>query len=146
MPGAGRGVMLQAPLQAHTCKAVEVAEDELFNIGHPLDGQIYMKAYDLCVVAESPEADSLLRLETCSDSALQRFPSNQTARYGCKVVRPQGYAWPLPPVRELPQVDPVTCGWILTCSAAMKWTLIALSGSQGKYDAMIQLLKSSIWR
>ena len=73
VPGAGRGVMLQAPLQAHTCKAVEVAEDELFSIGHPLDGQIYMKAYDLCVVAESPEADSLLRLETCSDSALQRF-------------------------------------------------------------------------
>ena len=87
VPGAGRGVMLQAPLQAHTCKAVEVAEDELFSIGRPLDGQIYMKAYDLCVAADRPEADSLLRLEPCSDSALQRFSFPSDGR-----IRRQGGA------------------------------------------------------
>ncbi len=73
VPGAGRGVRLQAALQAHTCKPVEVAEDELFAINHPSEGQIYMKAYDLCVAAASPEAESLLHLEPCSDSPLQRF-------------------------------------------------------------------------
>jgi len=73
VPGAGRGVRLQAALQAHTCKPVEVAEDELFSINHPSDAQIYMKAYDLCVAAASPEEESLLHLEPCSDSPLQRF-------------------------------------------------------------------------
>ncbi|PKB84261.1 MAG: hypothetical protein BZY88_00610 [SAR202 cluster bacterium Io17-Chloro-G9] len=73
VPGAGRGVQLQAALQAHTCKEVEVAEDELFTINHPSHGQLFMKAYDLCLAADSPLADSLLHLENCSDSPLQRF-------------------------------------------------------------------------
>ena len=73
VPGAGRGVRLQAALQAHTCKPVEVAEDELFTMNHPSGGQIYMKAYDLCVAAEGPKEESLLHLEPCSDSLLQRF-------------------------------------------------------------------------
>ena len=73
VPGAGRGVMLQAPLQAHTCKPVEVAEDELFTFDHPSVGQIYMKAYDLCVAADGPEGESLLHLEPCSGSPLQHF-------------------------------------------------------------------------
>ena len=72
-PVRGRGVRLQAALQAHTCKPVEVAEDELFTMNHPSGGQIYMKAYDLCVAAEGPKEESLLHLEPCSDSLLQRF-------------------------------------------------------------------------
>ena len=73
VPGAGPGVRLQAALQAHTCKPVAVAEDGLFMVNHPSDGQIYMKAYDLCVAADGPESESLLHLEPCSDAPLQSF-------------------------------------------------------------------------
>lgn len=73
VPGAGPGVQLQAALQAHTCKEAEVAEDELFIIHHPSHGQLFMKAYDLCLAADSPLSASSLHLEPCSDSPLQRF-------------------------------------------------------------------------
>jgi len=52
VPGAGRGVRLESALQAHTCKPIATAADELFTRNHPNDGQIYMEAYDLCVEAE----------------------------------------------------------------------------------------------
>ncbi len=38
VPGAGRGVRLQSALQAHTCKPIEVAADELFSFDRPTEG------------------------------------------------------------------------------------------------------------
>lgn len=73
VPGAGRGVSLNAPLQAHTCKTLATAADELFTIDHPNEGQILMQAYDLCVEADGAKHGSSLRLHPCSDSPLQRF-------------------------------------------------------------------------
>ena len=83
VPGAGRGVRLQSALQAHTCKALATAADELFTMNHPNEGQIYMGAYDLCVEAEGARAGSSLRLKPCSDSPLQLFAlDNDLIRLG----------------------------------------------------------------
>ncbi len=73
VPGAGSGVRLQSALQAHTCKPLDTAADELFTMDHPKAGQIYMEAYQLCLEAEVPGEGSSLRLQTCSDSELQLF-------------------------------------------------------------------------
>jgi len=73
VPGAGTAVRLNSPLQAHTCKPLETAEDELFAFDHPGDGQIYMEAYDLCVEATGTAAGSTVGLKPCSDSPNQRF-------------------------------------------------------------------------
>jgi hypothetical protein len=73
VPGSGTAVRLNSPLQAHTCKPLETAEDELFAFDHPGDGQIYMEAYDLCAEATGPAAGSTVVLQPCSASANQRF-------------------------------------------------------------------------
>lgn len=73
VPGAGSGVRLQSALQAHTCKPIDTAADELFTIDHPNDGQIYMEAYGLCLGAEEAGEGSSLRLQPCSDSENQLF-------------------------------------------------------------------------
>ena len=73
VPGAGPGVRLQSALQAHTCKPIDTAADELFTIDHPKAGQIYMEAYQLCLEAEESGQGSSLRLQRCSDSELQLF-------------------------------------------------------------------------
>ena len=73
VPGAGPGVRLDSDLQAHTCKPITTAADELFTIDHPNQGQIYMEAYDLCVEAEGARKGSSLRLKPCSDSQHQLF-------------------------------------------------------------------------
>ena len=83
VPGAGRNVRLQSALQAHTCKPVATAADELFTMDHPGEGQIYMEAYDLCVEAEAPNAGASLHLQRCSGSPLQRFAlDNDRLRLG----------------------------------------------------------------
>ena len=73
VPGAGPGVRLESDLQAHTCKPIATAADELFTIDHPNQGQIYMEAYDLCVEAERARDGSPLRLRPCSNSHQQLF-------------------------------------------------------------------------
>ena len=73
VPGAGRGVRLDSDLQAHTCKPISEAEDELFTLNHPNEGQIFMEAYGLCVEAELAIDGASLRLQPCSDSPLQFF-------------------------------------------------------------------------
>ena len=73
VPGAGRGVNLQAALQAHTCKPLAEADDELFTLGYPGDGQIYMAAYDLCIEADESASGAFLHLRPCSDTPLQRL-------------------------------------------------------------------------
>ena len=73
VPGAGTAVRLRSALQAHTCKPLNTAEDELFTLDHPSDGQIYMEAYDLCAEATGTTAGSLIFLQRCSDSPNQRF-------------------------------------------------------------------------
>ena len=77
VPGAGRGVRLDSPLQAHTCKPLAQAADELFTMDQPSGLQIYMPAYDLCVTASGLGAELVLRLQSCSDSPLQRFVHTQ---------------------------------------------------------------------
>jgi hypothetical protein len=47
VPGAGPGVRLQSALQAHTCKPLNTAADELFTFDRLKAGQIYMEAYQL---------------------------------------------------------------------------------------------------
>ncbi|MDE0127312.1 MAG: RICIN domain-containing protein [Bryobacterales bacterium] len=71
VPGWGRRLNLDAPLMAHTCKPG--AEDELFTRGNPAPGQLYMKAYDLCVTAASDKPGALVFLKDCTSSPLQRF-------------------------------------------------------------------------
>ena len=71
VPGWGNRLNLKAPLMAHTCKPG--AEDELFTRGHPAPGQLYMKAYGLCVTAASDKPDAHVFLKDCTSSALQRF-------------------------------------------------------------------------
>ena len=73
VPGAGTAVRLNSPLQAHTCKPLETAEDELFAFDHPGDGQIYMDAYDLCAEATGLTAGFTIVLQPCSDSPNQRI-------------------------------------------------------------------------
>ena len=73
VPGSGTAVRLNSPLQAHTCKPIDTAADELFTIDRPKAGQIYMEAYQLCLEAEEPGEGSSLRLQACSDSELQLF-------------------------------------------------------------------------
>ena len=71
VPGWGNRLNLKAPLMAHTCKPG--AEDELFTPGHPAPGQLYMKAYNLCVTAASDTPGSEVFLKDCASSTLQRF-------------------------------------------------------------------------
>ena len=92
VPGAGRGVRLQSALQAHTCKPIDTAADELFTINRPKAGQIYMEAYQLCLEAEEPGEGSSLRLQPRSDSEHQLFTlEGVTIRQGgfCLAVDPE---------------------------------------------------------
>ena len=73
VPGGGTPVKLNSPLQAHTCKRLDTAADELFAFNHPADGQIYMEAYDLCAEADGATAGSTVTLAACSDSQNQLF-------------------------------------------------------------------------
>lgn len=84
VPGAGPGVRLESDLQAHTCKPIATAADELFTIDHPNPGQIYMEAYDLCVEAEGARNGSPLRLQACSTSL------NQIFDFGDNLIRLSG--------------------------------------------------------
>ena len=69
--GFGSGVLLQEPLQAHTCKPAD-NRDEQFTY-RPSTGQLYMEEYQLCLQPENLAPGSELYLRGCSDSPLQRF-------------------------------------------------------------------------
>ena len=75
VPGFGRSLNLQGALTAHTCKPG--ADDEMFSLGHPLPGNIYMPAYSLCVQASRPEQGAELALAGCDDAPLQKFRLNE---------------------------------------------------------------------
>ena len=66
----------QVVLQAHTCKPVAEAADELFVINQPSDQQFYMPAYNLCLASSGPGAGAILHLQGCDDTPLQRFVYN----------------------------------------------------------------------
>ncbi len=72
-------VRLDRALHAHTCKPG--FEDELFVFDTPDAGQLYMRAYDLCLEAR----DNLVYLEPCSGSAMQRFDFGDDG-----TLRPEG--------------------------------------------------------
>ena len=71
VPGFGASLNLDGALTAHTCKPR--ADDELFTVGHPEAGHLYMPAYDRCVQAGGATAGAVLHLEACADVPLQRF-------------------------------------------------------------------------
>lgn len=73
VPGAGTAVRLDSAIQAHTCKPLRTAEDELFTLDHPAAGQIFMEAYGLCVEATGTTSGSTVILAACSESPNQRF-------------------------------------------------------------------------
>ena len=78
VPGFGRRLNLNAPLMAHTCKPG--AADELFTVDHPNRGQLYMKAYDRCVTAESDRPGAEVFLKQCGSTNLQRFSFRSDGR------------------------------------------------------------------
>lgn len=78
VPGWGRRLNLDAPLMAHTCKPG--AADELFTPGHPGPGQLYMKAYQLCVTAASDRPGAQVFLKACGSTRLQRFTLRPSGR------------------------------------------------------------------
>lgn len=59
--------------QEATEAVVLPADDELFTLNSPAQGQIYAQAYNLCMEADSAEAGAALYLKSCSDLPLQRF-------------------------------------------------------------------------
>ena len=71
VPGFRASLNLEGALTAHTCKPG--AEDELFTVGHPLAGNLYMPAYDRCVEADGATDGAELYLRACADEPLQRF-------------------------------------------------------------------------
>ncbi len=77
--GHRSGVRLDRALHAHTCKPG--FEDELFVFDTPDAGQLYMRAYDLCLEAR----DNLVYLEPCSGSAMQSFDFGEDG-----TLRPEG--------------------------------------------------------
>jgi triacylglycerol lipase len=68
--GAGPTLDLDAPLQAHTCKAGSPIDDQLFE----LDGlELRASEHDRCLAVDALEAGRPLHLRACSDSRLQRW-------------------------------------------------------------------------
>ena len=70
--GFGFDVLLNDPLQAHTCKRTQF-EDELFSYGQPSGGQLYMEEYRRCMEAGAAESGASLYVSLCSESPLQEF-------------------------------------------------------------------------
>lgn len=71
VPGFGQSLNLDGALTAHTCKPN--ADDELFTINFPAEGQFYMPAYERCMEARAAEASTELTMMQCNDSPLQQF-------------------------------------------------------------------------
>ena len=65
--GTGDGIMLDRPLQAHTCKPG--SGDQLFQVDTPSDGQVYLSAYNHCLEVR----EQSIYLSDCSDTPMQKF-------------------------------------------------------------------------
>ena len=78
VPGCDWRVSLDAPLMAHTSKPR--ANDELFTVGHPGDGHIYMRAYELCAQAAGNRAGSEIHLREPVASDVQGFQFDADGR------------------------------------------------------------------
>ena len=65
--GTGDGIMLDRPLQAHTCKPG--SGDQLFQVNTPSDGQVYLPVYNRCLEAR----EQSLYVSDCSDTPMQKF-------------------------------------------------------------------------
>ena len=68
--GSGATLDLDAPLQAHTCKALAPVDDQLFEVA---EQQVRASEHDRCLAVETLEAGQPLHLRACSDSPLQRW-------------------------------------------------------------------------
>jgi triacylglycerol lipase len=68
--GSGPTLDLDAPLQAHTCKAQSPLDDQLFEAAGQ---QIRASQHGRCLAVEALEAGQPLRVRACSDSRLQRW-------------------------------------------------------------------------
>jgi acetyl esterase/lipase len=68
--GSGPTLDLNAPLQAHTCKAEPPIDDQLFE---RTEAQVRASEHGRCLAVEALEAGQPVRLRDCSDSRLQRW-------------------------------------------------------------------------
>ena len=133
VPGAGPGVRLQSALQAHTCKPIATAADELFTIDHPNRGQIYMEAYDLCVEATGAQQGSPLHLKPCSDSQHQLFTlENDLIRLGGK--RQDGLCLAVAPGSGIPTGGPSHLQRALTLEGCESIDPTLIRWSVGLFD------------
>ena len=68
--GSGPTLDLDAPLQAHTCKALTPFDDQLFEVA---EQQLRASEHDRCLAVEALEPGQPLHLRACSGSRLQRW-------------------------------------------------------------------------
>jgi acetyl esterase/lipase len=68
--GSGPTLDLNAPLQAHTCKALPPVDDQLFELAGQ---QVRASEHDRCLAVEALEAGQPLHVRACSDSRQQRW-------------------------------------------------------------------------
>ena len=67
-------INLYLPLQAHTCKPdVTRREDQIFRLNHPMVGNIYNPAHDVCVDAVNVVERGPVFARPCTDSRTQKF-------------------------------------------------------------------------
>lgn len=66
-------------LQAHTCYSYQgsIAVDQGFSFEKISNGEFYMPSFDVCMEAENTHSSSVLKLESCSKGALQKFSMNE---------------------------------------------------------------------
>ena len=117
VPGFRASLNLEGALTAHTCKPG--ADDELFTVGHPLAGNLYMPAYDRCVEADGATDGSELYLEAlCGRAAAAVQCSRTAASFGWtpqREARPKRRtAWRSSPARANRPAARAIC--VATCS------------------------------
>ncbi len=61
-----------APPIVHSCKE-GWWRDGTYKVDYPQPGQVYLPDFDLCLEATSLQEDAPLKLDTCSDAAMQKF-------------------------------------------------------------------------
>jgi acetyl esterase/lipase len=68
IPGAGPTLDLDAPLQAHTCKAQDSIDDQLFEVA-----EAQIRSNGRCLAVDELAAGSPVLLESCTSSRTQRW-------------------------------------------------------------------------
>jgi acetyl esterase len=69
IPGSGPNLDLAAPLQAHTCKARDSIDDQLFEA----TSQNQIRTHERCMAVAALDSGQPLVLQACADTRLQRW-------------------------------------------------------------------------